>query len=120
MKHDCRKRNILYEIRCLTCEETEKERIKEACGEDLEKAKELESKMAIPKYIGETSRSAYERGFEHLDQLASLSKKSIMLKHMLFKHEGSEFSEIKWGMFVLKYQRSAFERQISEAVKIDN
>ena len=96
-----------------------RERITEECGENLKKAKELLSRMTIPKYIGETSRSAYERGFEHLDQLASLNKKSVMLKHILFNHEGSEFSDIKWGMFILKYQRSAFERQINEAVKIE-
>ena len=60
LKHDFKKENILYEIRCLICKEKERERITEECGENLEKAKELLSRMTIPKYIGETSRSAYE------------------------------------------------------------
>ena len=119
MKHDCKKRNILYEIRCLTCEEQELEKIREFCGDDKNKIKEMEEKMSVPKYVGESGRSAYERGFEHLDQLASLSKRSIMLRHMIFKHEGEEFQNIKWGMFVVKFQRSSFERQINEAVTID-
>ena len=41
-----------------------------------------------------------------------------MLKHMLDKHEEEEMKEVKWGMFILEYKRSAFERQISEAVNI--
>ena len=41
-----------------------------------------------------------------------------MLKHMLDKHEEEDMKDVKWGMFILEYKRSAFERQISEAVKI--
>ena len=75
--------------------------------------------MIVPRYIGESGRSAFERGFEHLDQLATLSKKSHMLKHMLFQHENEDFSKVQWGMFILEYKKSAFERQISEAVTIE-
>ena len=69
--------------------------------------------------MGETGRSGYESGFEHLDQLASLSKKSVMLRHMEDKHEHEDFSEGKWGMLITRYKRSAFERQIDEAVTIE-
>ena len=41
-----------------------------------------------------------------------------MLKHMLDKHEEEDMKDVKWGMFILEYKRLAFERQISEAVKI--
>ena len=116
---DCKKRNILYEIRCLTCENMEHKRIEETFEDDLEKQKEMKEKIQVPKYIGETGRSAYERGFEHLDQLASLSSKSVMLRHMVDKHGEKEFSEITWGMFIRDYKRSAFERQIDEAVTIE-
>ena len=75
--------------------------------------------LQVPTYVGETSRSAYERGFEHLDNLATLSSKSVMLKHMLSKHEGTDMSEIKWGMFITSYKRTAFERQLEEAVSIE-
>ena len=119
LRKDCRKRNILYEIRCLTCEETEKENIRNICGNDMEKIREMEKKIVIPKYVGESGRSAYERGYEHLDQLASLNKKSHMLRHMVDKHEGEDFSKVHWGMFITRFKRSAFERQIDEAVTID-
>ena len=42
-----------------------------------------------------------------------------MLRHMVDKHRGEDFKEVKWGMFVVKYLRSAFERQIEEAVSIE-
>ena len=116
---DCSKRNILYEIRCLTCEDIEKEKIEETCGDDLEKKRKMEAEMKVPKYVGESGRSGYERGFEHLDQLANLNSKSHMLRHMLDRHMGKDFSEIKWGMFITKFKRSAFERQIDEAVTIE-
>ena len=76
--------------------------------------------MKVPKYIGESSRSAYERGWEHLDKLASLSSKSMMLKHLLSEHEDQDMADVQWGMFVTSFKRSAFERQLEEAVLIDN
>ena len=72
LTHDCTKRNLLYEIRCLSCEEAELEKIEQVCGDDNEKKIEMKNNMKIPKYVGETSRSAYERGYEHLDKLATL------------------------------------------------
>ena len=119
LKKDCTKRNILYEIRCLTCEHEQKEHIEELCKNDPELKRKMETHMKVPRYIGESGRSTYERGYEHLDQLASLSNKSHMLKHMIFKHEDQDFSQIKWGMFILAYKKNAFERQIEEAVLID-
>ena len=115
---DCTKRNILYEIKCITCEDVEKEKIDEICGEDEKRKKEMEKQLQIPQYIGESSRSAFERGFEHLNNLARLSSHSHMLRHHVTAHEGLEFEDVKWGMSILDYKRSAFERQLSEAVLI--
>ena len=100
--------------RCITCEKTELEKIEEICAddEDENKKKKLIEEIRLVRYIGESSRSAYERGFEHLDKLASLNSKSHMLRHILDKHERSEFSEVQWRMFKLEYKRTAFERQI--------
>ena len=75
--------------------------------------------MRIPRYIGESSRSAFERGHEHLEKLANLNSNSHMLRHMLDKHEGVDFKDVQWGMFIVEYKRSAFERQIQEAVTIE-
>ena len=41
LNKDCSKRNIIYEIKCLTCEAEEKARIQEIAGEDLEMLKEM-------------------------------------------------------------------------------
>ena len=41
-----------------------------------------------------------------------------MLRHLVEVHPGEEFEDVKWGMFVLKYLRTAFDRQIEEAVTI--
>ena len=109
---DCTKRNILYEIRCLTCEEKAK-----PSTEDPEREEERED-FKTPVYIGESSRSAYERGFEHLNNYTSLNSKSQMLKHAVEDHSEMELDDVKWGMFILEYKRTSFERQIGEAVKI--
>ena len=116
-KKDCTKRNILYEIRCLTCEDRIKQQIVESEDDDEEKMKKIRM-MKVPKYIGESGRSAYERGLEHLNNLARLSSTSHMLRHMVEAHPNEQFEDVKWGMFILKYLRTAFERQIEEAVHI--
>ena len=74
--------------------------------------------MKIHKYIGESSRFAYERGYEHLDKLAFLHSQSHMLLHMLMRHEGEDLVYVKWGMNVLSFKRTPFERQLEEAVLI--
>ena len=118
LNKDCTKRNILYEIRCLSCEEKERNRIIEET-EDEKERKERLKKIKVPRYVGESSRSAYERGWEHLDKVASLSSGSHMLRHMVMEHKGEDMDKVKWGMFITKYLRTAFERQIEEAVEIE-
>ena len=115
---DCTKKNVLYEIKCLTCEKKEHTRIDQLEHLDETTKDEMKKQANTAKYIGETSRSGYDRGYEHLDKLASLSSSSHMLKHMVDKHDGEDFSKIQWGMFIIKYLRTAFIRQIEEAVLI--
>ena len=38
---------------------------------------------------------------------------------MLFKHKEEDFSEVKREMFIIAHNKSAFERQIEEAVMIE-
>ena len=38
---------------------------------------------------------------------------------MVVSHKGEEFEKVKWGMFIKKFLRSSFERQIEEAVQIE-
>ena len=94
LKQDCTKRSILYEIKCLTCEEEILEKIRDDWKDDEEKIEEMTKKAKIPKYIVESSRSAFERGFEHLDALSNLRSNSHMLKHMVMKHENLDFPKL--------------------------
>ena len=70
-------------------------------------------------YIGVTNRSVFERGLEHQDDIAACKTSSHMLRLLLAVHEEEEerWTEIKFGMRILKSTRSAFERQILESVK---
>ena len=91
---ECKRRNVLYRTSCLRCKEKGTERF----------------------YFGETARSAYERGREHLADFKEMSIDSHMVKHAVVEHQGD--TDIKFGMKVLKVHMTAFRRQIHEAVKI--
>ena len=58
---ECTKRSLVYETRCLTCEKNENEKIDGMHIEETEK-KQMKREMKKYKYIGETSRNAFERG----------------------------------------------------------
>ena len=70
-------------------------------------------------YIGETSRSAYERGHEHLKDLEFKRGKSHYLRHAVEHHPTVPPESLKFCMKILSCHKSAFERQIREAVMID-
>ena len=72
------------------------------------------------KYIGETSRSGYERLREHYKDLENISPRSHMLKHYIEKHKEIKVEEMKFSVKILKSYRSAFERQIGESVYINH
>ena len=58
------------------------------------------------KYIGETSRSIYERAAEHQLGLQTLNKDSYMLKHVVDKHEGEDLGKKRFALKVLRYTRT--------------
>ena len=78
----------------------------------------LIGKIKQHKYVGETNRSIYERSWEHLNDLESLSVKSHLLKHAVEIHGQEELNTLKFGMRVIRYAKSSFERQIFESVEI--
>ena len=114
---DCHQRNIVYETRCLTCQEKEQDKINDMDLTEHEK-RELNKKLKLFKYIGESSRSTFERGWEHLNDMAQLRTSSHMLKHALTEHEEQDMGELKFGMQILRTCKSSFERQIHESVVI--
>ena len=104
-KGDCRRRNVVYKTECRECKEEQGE---------ASKVKEKRDTL----YIGETSRTAYERGKEHQRDAQSKSEKSHVHNHREEIHQGEEGKG--FSMKVLRGHRSALARQIHEAVLIAN
>ena len=97
---------------------TNKESVKRKANEVF--IEKDERKRAPVKYIGETSRSGYERLKEHFRDLDNISVKSHMLKHYFEKHKDIEMKDMRFDVRVLRSYHSAFERQIGESVYINH
>ena len=69
-------------------------------------------------YIGETSRSANERGGEHCKDMEHYRVRSHMLKHAVSIHPNNHPNEIEFRMKIISQHRTAFQRQLTEAVLI--
>ena len=89
----CFKRNVLYESQCLQCKKAGKETI----------------------YVGETSRTGYERGREHEEDGKKEKDESHMWTHARDIHDGDK---PKFSFRVAKTFQSALTRQVSESVRI--
>ena len=120
----CTKRSVVYETWCETCrmEKMNLEKVQE-CQGNREKGENVKRKFKGEKvekyiYIGETSRSAKERGVEHFKDLEHVRSKSHMLKHVALHHKDRRPEEITFRMRIRSQHKTAFERQISEAVLI--
>ena len=68
-------------------------------------------------YVGETYRSSFERGSEHISSYSNRSETSHMWKHHSSKHREEE--EISFSMKVIKQHRTSFSRQTHEADLIE-
>ena len=106
----CRKRNITYMMSCDPCNE------KEGGGDEVEKG-ELAGSGERSVYVGETYRSSFERGSEHVSSYANRNETSHMWKHHTSKHREEE--EISFSMKIIKQHRTSFSRQTHEAVLIE-
>ena len=103
---DCRRRNIVYENRCTACH--------------------VESKMEDPKltgtgkgiYVGESSRSMYERGKEHEADRVGELEESHQIKHWVLDHPELD-APPKFKFKGVSSFRDALTRQLSEAVRIE-
>ena len=145
----CKQRGVVYENECLLCkeggkeekesereswrgistivEEEEKPDKEEKTGkkrsrEEVKSNRDDENlkKKKVVKYIGETSRSGYERLCEHWRDFENLSEKSHILKHYLNCHRDKNIKEMKMSVKIVKSYRSSFERQIGESVMINH
>ena len=94
-KQSCKRRNIVYATVCQECHQVGK----------------------VVKYVGESCRSAYERGREHVTDYENLSLDSHMLKHNILYHP--EKQKVEFKMKIVEAHKNAFTRQIHEAVEIE-
>ena len=103
---NCTKASLVYENVC------------QACNPGAGTDKELtEVRSDVPSlYVGETSRSVYERSREHWGAWRSRKDDSHILRHEETVHEGA--ANPKFMMRIVKHYRSALSRQIGEAVRI--
>lgn len=67
-------------------------------------------------YWGESARTGYKRGKEHLQALRKGDEESSLVKHAIINHQG-EIPDFQ--MRVERQHQTPFSRQISEAVAID-
>ena len=77
----------MYQTRCITCWDRDLEKATLESNGDRKKLKELKEKIIPFIYVRESCRSAFERGWEHTNDLQNLSTKSHFLKHALETHE---------------------------------
>ena len=92
----CFKKNILYEIKCLDCEDVDKE--------------------ASYCYVGESSRSIFCRSREHLIGYEKGITGNPLFKHSIDKHDGSK--KLNFQIKVVKQFFTALSRMVAESVRI--
>ena len=119
---------MIYETYCEMCGEKDEKKTEDEIQEeensskkrkrDKEKIEKKKRKDYKVKYIGETWRTAYERGNEHKEDVKHVREKSHMLKHIIEEHPGKKIEEVSFGMRVVRKFNSALERQVCEAVGI--
>ena len=102
---NCTKRNLLYESVCTDCNQGES------------RTEDIMDRRAEPSiYVGETSRSIFERAKEHCQDARLGTDESHMLKHWTNSHRGGDRPTFKFN--VIQTYPDSLSRQIGEAVRI--
>ena len=104
----CSKRSVVYENICIICNPGVVE------GEKMKKFTPPAHPPSI--YVGETSRSLYERGKEHWRAFVNKQEDSHINKHHIIHHQG--VGEPKFHLRPVCFSKTALTRQITEAVLI--
>ena len=103
---NCRKSSLIYENVCLRCNPGA------ASKGELKEVRDDISTL----YVGETSRSVFERSREHWDAWRNRKEESHIRRHQETEHGGEESP--RFMMRVVRYAKTALPRQIGEAVRI--
>ena len=112
---NCRQRSVLYETWCQTClligknEEREAGTEGKEAGEKKKRKREKEEgeKGQLYHYIGETSRSTFERGIEHQKDLEYRRTRSHLLRHCEEVHPQENPDSISFGMRQISSHKTA-------------
>jgi hypothetical protein len=109
---NCTQRNILYESSCLVCNPE---------GSWADKNKEGTDSLADSReqpsiYVGESSRSIYERSKEHWRDTTGRLEESHMHKHWISSHQAE--GEPTFAFKLVRKYRDSLSRQVGEAVRI--
>ena len=110
-KEDCFRRNILYKSTCVTCEDREIEKGK--TSKNKKGKADLSGKNV---YVGETSRSLYERSREHVKDGADRTEDSHIAKHWEQVHKGEPMPEFRFKIVSFK---DSLSRHVAESARID-
>ena len=113
---NCFKRNVLYESQCMWCNPPET--TGEEAGKEKRKSKDKNKKKLEEKavYVGETSRSLFERTSEHFKDAMKRKPDSHIRKHWDEAHPGKEMPPFTFK--IVQSFQDCLTRQVSEAVRI--
>ena len=97
-KGNCNQEGVVYRGQCLMCSETEP--------------------SIRSEYIGESGRSGYSRGKQHLAPVRNPEshRNNAFAKHMTEEHEGER--DIQFKMDVIHTYKKPMERQVREGIEI--
>ena len=123
-KQVCGKRSCLYETFCIPCkdkfEEFSKSKPKpeDDGGDETNEAAEVSQEvLKLPIYTGESKMTPMERSRNHYDDYRLGLASSHMYKHFMNRHR-QEKKRPEFKMVAVKFFKSAFIRQLSEAVRL--
>ena len=102
---NCKAQSILYESKC------------NICNKDETSSRQEEKGQRKGIYIGESSRSLYERSKEHLKDAEDFSPSSHMVKHWMHAHEEMKTCP-DFSFTILSRFRDCLSRQVAEAIQI--
>ena len=110
MKEPCKSRNIVYKSECTLCNEPGSRRKRDEKG-----LKETREQANL--YVGESIRSLCERAGEHWEGALSGKEENHMLEHQAVSHREVQVPSFRFR--VVKKCKTALERQVREAVRIE-
>ena len=116
---DCSSQNIVYKGTCVTCRDNGITSKPDKYGHIV---RVNDSSTGISSvYIGETSKTCYVRGKQHLECLSNpdntRSKSNALVKHRELYHNGEE-DNVQFQFEVIKSFKKPLERQVWEGVEI--